>query len=258
MSWPANAGHPGDVFFEFRRTIEILPHSALSCRTDMGGPHSRAMTIGTVMTSTDSKPAAMPLPAATILLVRDAPDGIEVFMVKRHHQIDFVSGALVFPGGKVDKSDSEASLEAILRRRRGLDEAMRALGVCADPRGVRGVRHPARARRGDGRDDRRRSASRSWSPIAARSTSTRSAWPTCCARRTCAWRSTQLVDLRALDHAGAHAQALRHASSSSRRRRSAIWDVMTAASRWIRCGSRPSAPSPTARAGTSCSRPSST
>ena len=27
-------------------------------------------------------------------------------MVVRHHQIDFASGALVFPGGKVDKEDS--------------------------------------------------------------------------------------------------------------------------------------------------------
>jgi len=75
--------------------------------------------------------AATPLPAATILLVRDAPDGIEVFMVKRHHQVDFVSGALVFPGGKVDKTDREASLEGFLDGGEGGDEAMRALGVCA-------------------------------------------------------------------------------------------------------------------------------
>src|ERR1700682_3376943 len=51
-----------------------------------------------------------PLPAATILLLRDAPGGLEVFMVKRHHQIDFVAGALVFPGGRVDKGDREAAL----------------------------------------------------------------------------------------------------------------------------------------------------
>jgi 8-oxo-dGTP pyrophosphatase MutT (NUDIX family) len=35
------------------------------------------------------------------------PDGIEVFMVVRHHAIDFASGALVFPGGKVDPGDSD-------------------------------------------------------------------------------------------------------------------------------------------------------
>lgn len=44
--------------------------------------------------------------AATILLVRDAP-ALEVLMVERHHQIDFASGALVFPGGKASKGDSD-------------------------------------------------------------------------------------------------------------------------------------------------------
>jgi 8-oxo-dGTP pyrophosphatase MutT (NUDIX family) len=48
-------------------------------------------------------------PASTVVILRDAPDGIEVFMVVRHHQIDFASGALVFPGGKVDSEDSHAA-----------------------------------------------------------------------------------------------------------------------------------------------------
>jgi len=45
-------------------------------------------------------------PAATILLLRDAPT-FEVLMVKRHHQIDFASGALVFPGGKSHAGDHD-------------------------------------------------------------------------------------------------------------------------------------------------------
>lgn len=45
-------------------------------------------------------------PAATILLVRDQP-AFEVLMVKRHHQIDFAAGALVFPGGKTASSDHD-------------------------------------------------------------------------------------------------------------------------------------------------------
>jgi 8-oxo-dGTP pyrophosphatase MutT (NUDIX family) len=44
-------------------------------------------------------------PAATIVLLRDTPQGLEVFMVVRHHAIDFASGALVFPGGRVDEND---------------------------------------------------------------------------------------------------------------------------------------------------------
>jgi 8-oxo-dGTP pyrophosphatase MutT (NUDIX family) len=44
--------------------------------------------------------------AATILLLRDDP-AFEVLMVKRHHQIDFASGALVFPGGKSHAGDHD-------------------------------------------------------------------------------------------------------------------------------------------------------
>jgi 8-oxo-dGTP pyrophosphatase MutT (NUDIX family) len=40
------------------------------------------------------------------LILRDSPAGLEVFMVERHREIDFASGALVFPGGKVDAQDS--------------------------------------------------------------------------------------------------------------------------------------------------------
>ncbi len=46
-------------------------------------------------------------PAATIMLLRDGPDEVEVFMVVRHHAIDFASGALVFPGGRVEETDHE-------------------------------------------------------------------------------------------------------------------------------------------------------
>jgi 8-oxo-dGTP pyrophosphatase MutT (NUDIX family) len=44
-------------------------------------------------------------PAATVMLLRDGPEGIEVFMVVRHHAMEFASGALVFPGGRVEESD---------------------------------------------------------------------------------------------------------------------------------------------------------
>src|ERR1700748_3326331 len=50
-----------------------------------------------------------PRDASTILLLRDskARKEIEVFMMVRHYEIDFNSGALVFPGGSVDKGDNE-------------------------------------------------------------------------------------------------------------------------------------------------------
>lgn len=53
------------------------------------------------------KPQPAPTrPSATILLLRDEPQ-FEVLMVKRHHQIDFASGALVFPGGKTHEGDHD-------------------------------------------------------------------------------------------------------------------------------------------------------
>ena len=48
---------------------------------------------------------ANPIPSATIIMLREFNDELETFMVVRHHQIDFASGALVFPGGKIDRQD---------------------------------------------------------------------------------------------------------------------------------------------------------
>ena len=52
-----------------------------------------------------NKPPAPTKLSATVLLLRDEAD-LEVLMVKRHYQIDFASGALVFPGGKAHEEDA--------------------------------------------------------------------------------------------------------------------------------------------------------
>ncbi len=44
--------------------------------------------------------------AATVLVVRDSAQGVEVFCVKRHQRSGFLGGAVVFPGGKVDDADA--------------------------------------------------------------------------------------------------------------------------------------------------------
>jgi 8-oxo-dGTP pyrophosphatase MutT (NUDIX family) len=77
------------------------------------------------------KPVAPAVPSATILIVRDAPGGMEVFMVKRHHQIDFIAGALVFPGGKAAKGDYDAGLSQFTRGAEDWTGEMRALGAAA-------------------------------------------------------------------------------------------------------------------------------
>ncbi len=77
------------------------------------------------------KPVAPAVPSATILIIRDTANGMEVFMVKRHHQIDFVAGALVFPGGKAAKGDYDAGLSEFTQGAEGWSAEMRALGAAA-------------------------------------------------------------------------------------------------------------------------------
>ncbi len=73
---------------------------------------------------TDDQPvlaASIPIrPAATVMLVRDGDDGLEVFMLQRTHGAAFARGQYVFPGGKVDDADHGELFEPICD---GLDDA---------------------------------------------------------------------------------------------------------------------------------------
>ena len=53
----------------------------------------------------DPLPHVTPRPAATLLMLRDGAEGLEVLMTSRHEEAAFAGGALVFPGGKVDPAD---------------------------------------------------------------------------------------------------------------------------------------------------------
>jgi 8-oxo-dGTP pyrophosphatase MutT (NUDIX family) len=48
---------------------------------------------------------ATPRPASTVVLVRPAASGFQVFLVRRHDNVVFMAGAHVFPGGRVDEAD---------------------------------------------------------------------------------------------------------------------------------------------------------
>ena len=50
-------------------------------------------------------PLDPPRDAATVVMLRDAAQGLEVFLVKRHRLSDVLGGAYVFPGGKLDATD---------------------------------------------------------------------------------------------------------------------------------------------------------
>ena len=57
-----------------------------------------------------SEDPLVPRPAATVMLIRDTPEGIKVFLMRRHRKMDFVGGVMVFPGGGVDDRDRNADI----------------------------------------------------------------------------------------------------------------------------------------------------
>ena len=64
---------------------------------------------------------AQPRPAATLLFMRDSPEGIEVLMTRRSLQASFAPGAYVFPGGGIEESDAQ-SMDVCQRRTGQSDE----------------------------------------------------------------------------------------------------------------------------------------
>jgi 8-oxo-dGTP pyrophosphatase MutT (NUDIX family) len=70
----------------------------------------------------------IPRPAATVLALRDRPEGFEVLMLRRNLNSDFVGGAYVFPGGGVDNADAGSAAQSLAL---GItdEEASRRLGL---------------------------------------------------------------------------------------------------------------------------------
>lgn len=56
-----------------------------------------------------------PVAAATVMVVRDGPTGLEVLLVRRHGNSGVLGGVHVFPGGKLDAADRQADPAALDR-----------------------------------------------------------------------------------------------------------------------------------------------
>ena len=56
------------------------------------------------------------VPAATVVLIRDGRDGLEVLLARRSSQLAFHGGAWVFPGGRIDVIELERHLSAQVAR----------------------------------------------------------------------------------------------------------------------------------------------
>jgi 8-oxo-dGTP pyrophosphatase MutT (NUDIX family) len=84
-----------------------------------------------------------PIPAATLVLFRDGPNGPEHLFVERSTAMVFAGGAVVFPGGRVDPGDYELAARyphldpvdaaaRIAAVRETIEEAGIAIGMDAD------------------------------------------------------------------------------------------------------------------------------
>ncbi|MEY2404778.1 MAG: hypothetical protein QOD38_2329, partial [Acidimicrobiaceae bacterium] len=70
-----------------------------------------------------------PIPAATVVLVRDGAGGLETLMLRRNAHGAF-GGMWVFPGGRVDPDDGEDEIGA---RRAAVRETMEEASLVLDP-----------------------------------------------------------------------------------------------------------------------------
>ncbi len=84
------------------------------------------------------------VPAATVILLRDGPEGVETLMLRRDSRLVFAGGAWVFPGGRVDPADYEADHpDDVYRaaRRAAVREAAEESGLTVDPDGMVWLSH---------------------------------------------------------------------------------------------------------------------
>ncbi|PUE42801.1 MBL fold metallo-hydrolase [Limnohabitans sp. Bal53] len=83
-------------------------------------------------------------PAATVLLLRDGPNGVEVLMTRRAMTASFAPGAYVFPGGMIDAADAQAHSLAQRRPSQSdlhLTQAIAAIRESFEELGILFARH---------------------------------------------------------------------------------------------------------------------
>ena len=84
-------------------------------------------------------------PAATVLLLRDTPQGIEILMTRRSMNASFAPGAYVFPGGGIDGLDAASHAQASRRATQSdlhLTQAIAAIRESFEELGILLARRP--------------------------------------------------------------------------------------------------------------------
>ena len=90
------------------------------------------------------RPPVPTLNAATVLLLRDGAQGLEVLMTRRSTKASFAPGAYVFPGGGIDALDAESHATAARRATQSdeqLTQAIAAIRESFEELGVLLARH---------------------------------------------------------------------------------------------------------------------
>ncbi len=77
-------------------------------------------------------PAAI-VPAASVILLRDGTDGLEVLLVRRTAKASFAADAWVFPGGRIDPEDGLDPLSMEAARQGAARETLEEAGMVVDP-----------------------------------------------------------------------------------------------------------------------------
>ena len=62
----------------------------------------------------DSTPS-LAAPAASVILLRNGPAGLETYLLHRHARMAFAPSMVVFPGGRVDAADASNDADSIYR-----------------------------------------------------------------------------------------------------------------------------------------------
>jgi 8-oxo-dGTP pyrophosphatase MutT (NUDIX family) len=70
---------------------------------------------------------SLPAAAASVILMRDGPSGLETYLLHRHARMAFAPSMVVFPGGRVDAVDTSGEGDPI--RRCALRETSEETGV---------------------------------------------------------------------------------------------------------------------------------
>lgn len=73
------------------------------------------------------------IPAATVILLRDKPGGIETLMLRRNRALRSFAGAWVFPGGRVDPTDAPGASELKRAMSAAIREAKEETGLALLP-----------------------------------------------------------------------------------------------------------------------------